>query len=261
MGANQSSAETRSVSMDNPTPSGVIDVSDEVVQRLKLGISKVKQEENKKSTNLKTVPVNIIDNQKTSSTPPMLPQKSPSAATATIPAANSADLPKTIYSYPTSPSISTPQTTSPSTVAAAAAAAAALRPPYPKLTGEPTVTSMELRRQKETELRENDQFWKARIAQLEANINKTNEVMEKEYTAAIEDVQKRFASATGIYQPPPCQDAKARVIACYRANPNEILKCDQEVANFTNCVAANRIKKLDIAMQQQQQQTPAAKAG
>ncbi|XP_022216544.2 MICOS complex subunit Mic19 [Drosophila obscura] len=40
MGARQSqSREPRSVSMENPTPSGVIDISDDVVKRLKAGIS------------------------------------------------------------------------------------------------------------------------------------------------------------------------------------------------------------------------------
>lgn len=39
MGAAHSS-EPRSVSMDNPTPAGVIDISDDVVNRLKTGITK-----------------------------------------------------------------------------------------------------------------------------------------------------------------------------------------------------------------------------
>ncbi|BFF92339.1 MICOS complex subunit MIC19 [Drosophila madeirensis] len=40
MGARQSqSREPRSVSMENPTPAGVIDISDDVVKRLKAGIS------------------------------------------------------------------------------------------------------------------------------------------------------------------------------------------------------------------------------
>lgn len=38
MGAKQSH-EPRSVSMENPTPAGVLDISDDVVKRLKQGIS------------------------------------------------------------------------------------------------------------------------------------------------------------------------------------------------------------------------------
>lgn len=235
MGSNQS-AETRSVSMDNPTPSGVIDVSDEVVQRLKLGISKVQQEEALKARVVQAEPE-------------AKPEKPPSKEAA-VPIKPTHSIPKTSAS-------SSPMGHRPSAIAVSAAAATAAQPPYPKYSGEPTVTSMELRRQKEIELRENDIFWKNRIAQLEANITKTNAVMEKEYKAAIDDVHKRFAAGTGIYQPPPCQEAKARVIACYRQNPGETLRCSQEVAMFTNCVANTRITRLDSATQVQK---PVAKA-
>ncbi|KAH8267864.1 hypothetical protein KR026_009810 [Drosophila bipectinata] len=45
MGARQSqSREPRSVSMENPTPAGVIDISDDVVKRLKAGISQQARE-------------------------------------------------------------------------------------------------------------------------------------------------------------------------------------------------------------------------
>ncbi|KAH8382475.1 hypothetical protein KR009_003726 [Drosophila setifemur] len=45
MGARQSqSREPRSVSMENPTPAGVIDISDDVVKRLKVGISQQARE-------------------------------------------------------------------------------------------------------------------------------------------------------------------------------------------------------------------------
>ncbi|XP_055858010.1 MICOS complex subunit mic25a [Episyrphus balteatus] len=232
MGANQSSAETRSVSMDNPTPSGVIDVSDEVVQRLKLGISKAKQQEKqeaKKPETARAVP--ITEPKRAPPAPAAAPSPSPSVIPK--PAIAPAPLPKTTYSNPTP--------------------AAAAMSPYPRLAGEPTVTAMEMRRQKEIELRENDQIWRTRIAKLEQTLNKTNDVMEKEYSAAIEDVRKRFANVSGIHQLPPCQDLKAQLIACYRAYPNETLKCAEEVAMFRNCVAVHRIKRLDS------EQQPAAK--
>lgn len=108
-----------------------------------------------------------------------------------------------------------------------------------------TITALEVRRQKEIELRENDTMWRQRMAQLEQTLNKTNSIMEQEYTSAVEDVRKRFASAAPVHQLPPCQDLKAQVIACYRANPGETLKCNEEVALFRNCVSINRIKKID----------------
>ncbi|XP_055922382.1 MICOS complex subunit mic25a [Eupeodes corollae] len=225
MGANQSSAETRSVSMDNPTPAGVIDVSDEVVQRLKLGISRAKQEkrEPNKSETTHAVPVTEQKRASTAAPPPVAPKP---AAVAPPP---SAALPKTTYSNP-----SPPQST---TLAAMSQ--------FPRLVGEPTITAMEMRRQKEIELRENDEIWRTRMAQLEQNLNKTNAVMEKQYNAAAEDVRKRFAHASGTRKLPPCQDLKAQIIACYRAYPGESLKCAEEVEMFRNCVAVHRIKCLD----------------
>lgn len=108
-----------------------------------------------------------------------------------------------------------------------------------------TFSASDMRRQKEIELQQNDVMWKQRMANLEQTLKKTNAIMEKEYSSAVEDVRKRFATASPIHQLPPCQDLKAQVIACYRAHPGETLKCAEEVAAFRNCVNLNRIKKLD----------------
>lgn len=104
-----------------------------------------------------------------------------------------------------------------------------------------------MRRQKEIELQQNDALWKQRMVHLEQTLKKTNAIMESEYSSAVDDVRKRFATASPIHQLPPCQDLKAQVIACYRANPGETLKCAEQVAAFRNCVNVHRIKKLDAA--------------
>lgn len=110
-----------------------------------------------------------------------------------------------------------------------------------------TLSAIDVHRQKEIELQQNDAMWRQRMAQLEQTLKKTNAIMENEYSSAVEDVRKRFATASPIHQLPPCQDLKAQVIACYRAHPGETLKCAEEVAAFRNCVNLNRIKKLDAA--------------
>ncbi|XP_017144486.1 MICOS complex subunit MIC19 [Drosophila miranda] len=67
MGARQSqSREPRSVSMENPTPAGVIDISDDVVKRLKAGISQqarqqaVAAEESKPAAKAPSVPAAVL---------------------------------------------------------------------------------------------------------------------------------------------------------------------------------------------------------
>lgn len=51
--------------------------------------------------------------------------------------------------------------------------------------GEPTITAIEVRRQKEIELRNNDLYWAKRLTQLEQNLQKTNSILEKEYNSAV----------------------------------------------------------------------------
>lgn len=153
----------------------------------------------------------------------------------------------------------------PSKPAPAPAAASATQPtvvyqnPPPVVYAAPggyTLSAIDVRRQKEIELQQNDAMWRQRMAQLEQTLKKTNAIMETEYSSAVEDVRKRFATASPIHQLPPCQDLKAQVIACYRAHPGETLKCAEEVAAFRNCVNLNRIQKLDDA--QAPKEKPAA---
>ncbi|TMW47960.1 hypothetical protein DOY81_006961 [Sarcophaga bullata] len=198
MGAAHSS-EPRSVSMDNPTPAGVIDISDDVVNRLKLGITKQAKENAKTEAPKKEAPTK--------------------QASVTPPAATPARQPTVVYQNAPSVVYTTPS-------------------------GH-TLSAMDMRRQKEIELQQNDAMWRQRMAQLEETLKKTNAIMENEYSSAVEDVRKRFATASPIHQLPPCQELKAQVIACYRAHPGETLKCAEEVAAFRNCVNVNRIKKLD----------------
>ncbi|XP_049532192.1 uncharacterized protein LOC125949247 isoform X2 [Anopheles darlingi] len=110
--------------------------------------------------------------------------------------------------------------------------------------GELPLTSLQVRQEKERELRENDIYWTKRMKALEANLKQTNQVLEKEYNAAVTDVKKRFETSTVRQQLPPCQDLKAKVIECYRANPSETLRCANEVQQFTDCVNLHRIQLL-----------------
>lgn len=187
--------------MDNPTPAGVIDISDDVVNRLKLGITKQAKENAKAEA---------------AASPK---KEAPKAAPA--PAAAPVRQPAVVYKNPPPVAYAAP--------------------------GGHTLSAIDVHRQKEIELQQNDAMWRQRMAQLEQTLKKTNAIMETEYSSAVEDVRKRFATASPIHQLPPCQDLKAQVIACYRAHPGETLKCAEEVTAFRNCVNLNRIKKLDAA--------------
>lgn len=108
-----------------------------------------------------------------------------------------------------------------------------------------TISAADVQRQMNQELIRNDEQWRQRMTQLEENLKRTNTIMEAEYANAVEGVHKRFVSTAATSKVPPCQDLKAQLLACYRANPGETLKCIDEVTQFRQCVESHRIKKLD----------------
>uniref|UniRef100_U5EQ92 Putative head-elevated expression protein n=1 Tax=Corethrella appendiculata TaxID=1370023 RepID=U5EQ92_9DIPT len=179
-------SESRTVTIDNNNSPGVIDVSDEVVQRLKSGLKAEKQREQQ---------------QNSESRPISAPAHPPSSYTNPVPH------PNTLYS-------------------------------------EPSLTSMQVRIEKENELKKNDLYWAQRLKELETNLQKTNQIMEKQYNDAVADVKKRFENTTTLQQPAPCQELKNAVIECYKKNTNETLKCSAVVQSFTDCVNSHRIKLL-----------------
>ena len=220
MGARQST-EARSVSMDNPNPTGVIDVSEDVVQRLKLGI-KQQVKENVTAEYAASAKSKAKQQQETRD----VPSKSATSGKPAAPAA-AAPIPRSppiVFQNPTPAYVQTP-------IGA-------------------TVTALEVRRQKEIELQQNDAMWQQRLTQLEQMLNKTNSIMEQEYSSAVEDVRKRFSNASPVHQLPPCQDLKAKVISCYQNHRGETLNCAEEVACFRNCVSEHRVKKLDEVQEQ-----------
>lgn len=61
----------------------------------------------------------------------------------------------------------------------------------------------------------------------------------------IDKVKTLFQNAPATYQPAPCQEFRAKLIACYKQHQNETLQCAQEVKDFTTCVDKNRVQLLD----------------
>ncbi|XP_058442831.1 MICOS complex subunit MIC19 [Malaya genurostris] len=180
MGA--SASTPRTVTVDNDSPVGVIDISDGVVQRLKTGMPP-------KEGGLQKQSAARVDGNNVPS------------------------------SYPNPPQFSTGY-------------------------GEPSLTSLQIRREKEQELRANDIYWAKRLQNLEANLQKSNQILEKEYNDAIINVKKRFENVSASHQIPPCQELKAKVIECYQKNQLETLNCSADVKAFTDCVNLNRIQLL-----------------
>lgn len=47
------------------------------------------------------------------------------------------------------------------------------------------MTALDVRRQKEEELRKNDAYWENRLKQQELNLHRTNAILEKEYNETV----------------------------------------------------------------------------
>jgi len=120
--------------------------------------------------------------------------------------------------------------------------------------GAPTITALQVRKEKEAALFANDQYWANRLKNQEAEFLKNSKIMEQEFNDTVSAVKNRFATPSLASQLPPCQDLKNKVIECYRKNPTETLKCSAEVRQFVDGVNSSRTAAIDS------KQKPAASA-
>lgn len=58
---------------------------------------------------------------------------------------------------------------------------------------EPSLTSMQVRKEKEVELKANDEYWKQTLAKREAEFKQNDQAMEKEYNDTVSDAFYRFS--------------------------------------------------------------------
>ncbi|KAG5898406.1 hypothetical protein JTB14_030384 [Gonioctena quinquepunctata] len=109
----------------------------------------------------------------------------------------------------------------------------------PYFLNEPSLTTLQLRQQNVAELKKNDEYWENRIKALEASHKKMNEVMEQEYTKAVEEFSGSKKVVTGRILP-PCKDSERAVMECYKCYPDEPMRCAKIVQAFQECVDMKR---------------------
>lgn len=63
-----------------------------------------------------------------------------------------------------------------------------LKPIYRFVIGGSTISALEVRRQKEEELRKNDQYWQTRLSKQEEDLKKTAAILEKEYNETVQTI-------------------------------------------------------------------------
>lgn len=57
---------------------------------------------------------------------------------------------------------------------------------------EPSLTSMQVRKEKEAELKANDEYWKQTLAKREAEFKQNDQAMEKEYNDTVRSLFENF---------------------------------------------------------------------
>ncbi|XP_076234089.1 coiled-coil-helix-coiled-coil-helix domain containing 3 [Calliopsis andreniformis] len=110
---------------------------------------------------------------------------------------------------------------------------------YPQL----TLSALEIQKEKEKELHNQDLYWQNRIANLQKNHIKIDRIIDEEHKKAIEefyvDGKKKVNNQDTVQ---PCLENTEKVLKCYQENPKEILKCSSLVEEFSNCVDQRRAR-------------------
>jgi len=206
MGANQSA---RKVTVVNDEASGVIKISDSVVQRLKgeiEGEPKQQQQQQQSKSEQQQEP------KKTESVTPPPPPPPPAPA-------------PPVESAPTPP-------LSPGQV---------WQRPIIQYIEEPSISALRVKAEKEEEMKTLDDYWKDRLQKQEESFMTNAKLTEEEIIKSAKHVGTLFKPTVNKQI---CRESQLAVQSCYEANPSKPLLCRDKVLEFTNCVAAARLEML-----------------
>jgi len=213
MGANQSA---RKVTVVNDEASGVIKISDSVVQRLKGEISGDSQQQ-----------------QQQQSSPAPEPEK-----VAPPPAAPVEPTPPPPPVEPTPPP--------PPPAPAAPTPAPPIEPviqqqvwqrPIIQYIEEPSISALRVKAEKEEEMKTQDDYWRERLQKQEESFIANAKLTEGEIIKNAKYVETLFKPAVNKEI---CRESQQSVLSCYESNPGKPLLCREQVLAFTKCVSEAR---------------------
>jgi len=268
MGANQS---TRKITVVNDEVSGVIKISDAVVQRLKGEISgEAASQESKAAPPPAPAPAPPPPEPKVEAPPPpppveVAPPPPPHVEAAPPPPAVEVATPP-----PPPVEVAEPLPPPPAEVAAppplpvvvAAPPAAEPAPPPPaapeaappaptpahvwqrpiiQYIEEPSLSALRVRAEKEEELKRLEEYWKDRLQKQEENHIANAKLTEEEILKSAKHVQTLFTPASNREV---CRDSRLAVQSCYSDNPSRPLLCREKVLEFSSCVSKSRLDLL-----------------
>jgi len=244
MGQNQS---TRKITVVNDEVSGVIKISDAVVQRLKGEITggaapepaptpapaPAPSSEPKVEASPPPPPVEIVPPPPIEAPPPVeTPQPPPVEAVAE-------PLPPPPASEPTAPPAP------PAAVTEAASPAPGpshvWQRPIIQYIEEPSLSALRVRAEKEEELKRLEDYWKDRLQKQEENHIANAKLTEEEIIKSAKHVETLFTPASSREI---CRDSRLAVQSCYSENPSKPLLCRDKIKEFSSCVSKARLELI-----------------
>jgi len=250
MGQNQS---TRKITVVNDEVSGVIKISDAVVQRLKGEITGGAAPEQAAAPT--PTPAAPPPEPKIEATPPPPPveivppppvEAPPLVETPPLPPPEVVALPPPV-SEPLPPP---PPSSEPAAAPPAAAPEAAPPAPAPshvwqrpiiQYIEEPSLSALRVRAEKEEELKRLEEYWKDRLQKQEENHIANAKLTEEEIVKSAKHVETLFTPASSREI---CRDSRLAVQSCYSENPSKPLLCRDIVKEFSSCVSKARLELI-----------------
>jgi len=103
---------------------------------------------------------------------------------------------------------------------------------------EPSLSALKVKQEKEVELKTLEDYWKDRLQKQQEEHTAMKGLTEQEFNKSLKKVETLFAAAgTGAV----CRDENEALISCYSEHSKQSLRCGGTVNEFVNCVASARM--------------------
>jgi len=106
---------------------------------------------------------------------------------------------------------------------------------------EPSLSALRVRAEKEEELKRLEEYWKDRLQKQEENHIANAKLTEEEILKSAKHVETLFTPASNREI---CRDSRLAVQSCYSDNPSKPLLCRDKVLEFSSCVSKARLELL-----------------
>jgi len=235
MGANQSS---RKITVVNDEATGVIKISDAVVQRLK---GEIAGGESKGEPAAPSAPPPAAAEpppppppEPEAVTPAPLPPQEPTPPPPPPPAAEELPPPPP----PPAAAPEPPPAEEPGQQRPCCNASHVWQRPIIQYIEEPSLSALKVKQDKEEELKHLEDYWRDRLQKQQDEHTSMSKLSEAEFNKSLKTVETLFAVAgTGSV----CRDESEAVRGCYAQHTKQSLRCGSSVNNFVNCVASARL--------------------